>query len=69
MDMLRQWLLKRLSRAVALYLKAHGLIQANQYTPAMLWEAAGALLKHLHVRFHQPKGPSIEIVQNFCSFA
>jgi transposase len=34
-----------------------------------LWEATAALLGHLKARFHQPQGPNIELVQNFCSSA
>jgi DDE superfamily endonuclease len=32
-----------------------------------LWRATAALLGHLTARFHQTHGPSIEVVQDFCS--
>ncbi len=31
------------------------------------WNATEALLAHLKARFHQDKGPGIEIVQDFCA--
>ena len=34
-----------------------------------LWQAAEDLLRHLQACFHQRHRPSIEVVQNFCSFA
>jgi hypothetical protein len=32
-----------------------------------LWTTTEALLGHLRARFHQTKGPGLEIVQNFCT--
>ena len=41
MNILSRWLMKRLGRATARYLKFHGLIKANKHNPAIVWRPEG----------------------------
>jgi LmbE family N-acetylglucosaminyl deacetylase len=38
---LSRWLMKRLSQGTGRYLKSHGLLKVNKYTPAILWRPEG----------------------------
>ncbi len=41
MNLLSRWVMKRLGRVAEPYLKARGLLRANKYTPAILWQPEG----------------------------